>query len=242
MNKKYYHYTETVKSYQIDFKKTLRLSSLFSMMQEAAYHHAEILGVGVSDLDKAEYLWVLSRVIIKVDRYPDWNEIIEIKTWPKGIKGLFALRDFKISDQQNNIIAKATTGWLIIDSKSRRPIRAIDAVKAIETADESAIDEFPDKLPVCDDTTNRNFYADYSTIDSNKHVNNTKYVDWITDSIRKERLEKENIKKLQINFNSEMHWGDTLQLCYKDENNNRILFTGKNLSKENTAFQGFIEI
>ncbi len=212
------------------------------MMQEAAYHHAEMLGVGASNLDKDQHIWVLSRVIIQVERYPDWNETIQLKTYPKGIKGLFALRDFEITDEQKNIIAKATTAWLIIDSKTRRPVRAIDAVKAIEVADESAVDEFPDKLPSCDESNHKIFNADYSAIDSNKHVNNTKYVDWITDSLSKERLENKNIKKLQINFNSEMNWGDVLQLCYKEESNGKIIYTGKNQSKGNTAFKAAIEI
>jgi medium-chain acyl-[acyl-carrier-protein] hydrolase len=236
-----YKSRETVKSFQIDFSRSLRPGALFELMQEAAYHHAESLGVGISDLETSQQIWVLSRAILIVDRYPQWGESIELRTWPKGVKGLFAMRDFDITGEDNKVIVRATTSWLIIDAKTRRPVRTIDALKAIESAGISAVDQFPDKLQNPSLESKKVFCADYTSIDVNRHVNNARYVDWITDSIDEARYGEGKMARLQINFNAEMGWGDQLELFYEEKERGMISFLGVNKTKENHAFQALVE-
>ena len=60
-----------------------------------------------------------------MDEYPEWKDNIEIKTWPKGVDGLFAIRDFQIF-RNGEIIGRATSYWLILDADSKRPKRLDD--------------------------------------------------------------------------------------------------------------------
>ncbi len=234
-----YHEKEVIKSFHVDYKQQLRLSVLFSFMQEAAYRHAEALGMGFSHLSKENHFWVLSRVIIQVDRYPKWNEEIRIETWPHGFNHLFGMRDFNITDAEGRPIAAATTAWLVLDVKTRRPVRANEVMKHLpDNEGRRVFDDFPEKLPVLklNVEKSKRFRADYSSIDQNGHVNNTQYIDWITDCFDKAAHDGLEIKKLQVNFNAEMHWDEHLQLVF-EENSDEVCFSGKSESSERNIFQ-----
>ena len=79
-------------------------SYLFWQIQDIAWEHAEILGFGFNDLQKKKQFWVLSRILVKINRRPKWGEKFKIETWPVGIDGLLALRDIKFTDKNDKII------------------------------------------------------------------------------------------------------------------------------------------
>ncbi|MBI9061199.1 MAG: hypothetical protein JEZ14_04385 [Marinilabiliaceae bacterium] len=234
-----YHEKEIIKSFHVDFKQQLRLSALFSFMQEAAYKHAEALGMGFSQLSNENHFWVLSRAIIHVDRYPKWNEKILVETWPRGFKQLFGMRDFKITDEKGEQVAAATTAWLVLDTKTRRPVRANEVMKHLpDNGGRKVLEDFPNKLPALSQNhpESKVFRADYSCIDQNGHVNNTKYIDWITDCFDKVEHEGAKIKSLQINFNAEMHWDDHLEMLF-EEIDNKVHFSGQSEVSGRNIFQ-----
>jgi len=54
--------------------------------------------------------------------------------------------------------------------------------------------------------------ACYSDIDYNGHVNNTRYIQWIQDVLEPEILEKAKQIRLDINYLSEVRYGETIRL------------------------------
>jgi medium-chain acyl-[acyl-carrier-protein] hydrolase len=40
--------------------------------------------------------WVLSRIYAVVDKWPQWEDTIIVKTWPNGTDKLFALRNYEV--------------------------------------------------------------------------------------------------------------------------------------------------
>src|SRR6266404_2033681 len=87
-----------IHSYEVDFKKQATLESLCRHFQEAAWSHAEELGVGYQRLQAANRIWVLSRLLVKVERPPRWGETVLIHTWPRAARSAFAMRDFEMFD------------------------------------------------------------------------------------------------------------------------------------------------
>ena len=108
---------------EVDTKKAVFLPTLWNLMQETAWHHADHLKVGYSDLAEQKYFWVLSRLSIQMDEYPGWGEKIKVRTWLTGTRRLFALRDFSIANSKGNTLGTAKSAWLVLDLKSRRPQR-----------------------------------------------------------------------------------------------------------------------
>ncbi len=117
-----------------------------NFFQEMAYHHANQLGFGYDDLKEKQTFWVLSRMKIRIDQYPVWDDKVSVETWHRGMERLFGLRDFRVMDQSGKILGKATTAWLILDSQTRRPVRAVDDVLTKSKGDESVFDAGLNKI------------------------------------------------------------------------------------------------
>jgi acyl-ACP thioesterase len=103
-----------ISSFDLNPKGRARLTAMANFFQEMAYHHANELGLGYDDMKSRKTTWVLSRMRIHMKRYPEWNELIVLETWPSGAERLFALRDFRVLDSGGEIIGMASTAWLIL--------------------------------------------------------------------------------------------------------------------------------
>jgi acyl-ACP thioesterase len=200
--------------YEVDNFNKLRLDSVFDYLQEAASNNAELLGWGYNDLIKDELTWVLSRVILDLKVYKGVGEIIEVDTWPKGIDGILALRDYRLYDANENIIGLATSAWLLVNSKTMRPVKndIFDLrVQKINPDSENAIEDTPGKILIPEKTE---FAYErkikYSDIDVNHHVNNAKYVQFILDCFEMNEFSGKEIRNIQINFLSELKYGDNV--------------------------------
>ena len=204
----------TISSYDLNPGKQARLTSMANFFQEMAYYHATQLGYGYEAMKEQDTMWVLSRMKIRMDRYPEWDERIVIKTWPSGIDKLHALRNFCVSDEAGEEIGKATTYWLIIDIGSRRPIRPNADMKFSRIIhDEQVFDtplvkiEFPGEPELL-----YHRRVQYSDLDIIGHVNNVKYVEWCIDVAMREQGANNEIRELEINFMQEALLGDEIQI------------------------------
>jgi len=200
--------------YEVDTKNEVFLPILWSFMQETAWHHADHLKVGYSDLAENNSFWALSRLFIQMDEYPRWGDKIRVKTWLAGMGRLFALRHFSIANPKGEIIGTAKSAWLVLDLKSRRPQRVEPLFKRIlPLLDRPAEAEEPEKIPDSVHPREENlFKVRYSDIDMHHHVNNTKYIEWILDSYPFEMHRKCYIHTFEINFLAESSHGDEISV------------------------------
>ena len=199
---------------EVDTKNEVFLPVLWSFMQETAWHHADHLRVGYSDLWERQFFWVLSRLSIQMEEYPRWGDRIKIKTWLAGIGRLFALRHFSITDSRGNLIGMAKSAWLVLDLKSRRPQRIEPVFKHIlHLFDETPSTEEPEKLPSpVRSKMEKSYTVHYSDIDMHLHVNNIKYIEWILDSYPFEMNQTHQIHTFEINFLAESSYGDAISV------------------------------
>ncbi|MBU1077719.1 MAG: hypothetical protein KKH98_10525 [Spirochaetes bacterium] len=202
----------TIKTFDVDFNRKLKLNALFKYFQEIASNHAEHLGWGYEALQKKGFFWLLSRMKINVKRLPEWKEDVVIQTWPKGVERLFALRDFLIMDKEKRVIVEASSVWILYDIKASRPARVEKFIKDPGLfSSRHAVNEVPGRIEPSDEleTVNEKKVV-YSDIDVNEHVNNTRYLEWIQDSFDREMFQKQNIQSLQVNFLKEVRYSDTV--------------------------------
>ena len=213
----------SIKSYDVDLNKKLKLSRLFHCFQEAAYQHASVLNLGYQDLIKDNLFWVLARLKVNFVRLPEWNEKVKIKTWPKAAHRLFAYRDFQIFDEQQKNIIQATSSWLVVNVDTKRPVRInrnLDNFKP--EIEENALDTKLKKIQIPDNISrSEQRTVKYSDIDLNNHVNNAIYLDWLTDSLGIKIFEKHSIKSIAVNFQKETGYNDNITI-FKTRNDDRI--------------------
>jgi medium-chain acyl-[acyl-carrier-protein] hydrolase len=216
-----------IRSYEVDFARKLTIEGVLRCFQEAAWNHAEHLQLGYSHLRQSHRAWVLSRMTLQVHAYPDWNQPVTIRTWPRGSQSLFALRDFEMLDQGGRQMIGATSGWVVIDMNSRRPqridpilgpIRIIPELRAIgaDPARISGSVSSPSPQPIA---------VKYSDLDLNDHVNNASYVRWMLDSYPIEFHRRHRIRSLVINFLAEVSALDSVALMTREVTPLQVLHT-----------------
>ena len=213
----------------------LTLSSLLDFLQKIAGEHADKLKFGITNLNEVNDTWVLSHLKVKIARWPKVGEKAILKTWPKGIDRLFAIRDFILYDTDESILVRAASYWLVIDRKTKRPKMPANTFKALDYPDLSAIEQKLDKIP---EYPEQCYTSGHRTtpkeIDINGHVNNVCYADWIIktlqDNIKKER----DITCFEINYLSEVFVDEmvNVELGWSDNKNNLLLGSLKRNNKE----------
>ena len=198
----------------IDRSDRLTLASIFDLFQEVAISHAEHLGVGRDALARARQGWILSRISVQVDRRPVFGETITVRSWPRGQEKLFALRDYDIRDASGTVVVRGRSNWLILDLDRRRPLRPQAVVEGLPLNE--GLDALPSgagSLGVRDNLTRAGERkALYSDIDYNGHVNNTRYIQWIQDTLDGALLESADRIRLDINYLSEILPGETTEI------------------------------
>lgn len=202
-----YQETFKIRASEIDFNQQATLPAICNLLQEVAGNHARELEFDITDLHKDELTWVLHRLHVKIDRFPDWRETITVKTWPSSGDGLRAYRDFLIIGENGDTIGRSLSYWLIMDIKSRRPTRIPKKIL------ELAPDDTDHVLPVSDSNFSDLDQADYSQqfdvrktdLDLNQHVNNVRLIEWTLSCLPDDSA----VNQIDIKFMAESVLGDT---------------------------------
>jgi acyl-ACP thioesterase len=217
--------------YDTDYKGLVYIHSLLNYIQDIAAGHAELLKFGREDLLAGNRFWILSRQLAEFYRLPAWGETITLKTWPRGTEGLFALRDIEITDGKGEIVAAASTSWVIVDLETRRPCRP-DAEPGLanrEFPQESALQRNAGKIkaPAEVEVVSLPFWVKPGDLDVNYHVNNVKYIQWVMDSMPMAFLSSNRVSSLEVNYIAEGVDGDQITILKEiaPAENNRHLYS-----------------
>jgi len=202
-----------VRSYEIGPDALLTLPHLCDWLQEAAGAHATALGVATDRLLEVGRAWVLTRLQVRVERYPRWREDVSVETWPSAADGLFAQRDFVLTDAGGEGLARATSQWLVIDVARRRPVRLPREVLDLPRAGRShALAPSREGLPEPEASSKScRFSVRRADLDLNEHVNNVRYVEWALEAVPEGAREAYQCTGLEVQFRAEALYGDTVE-------------------------------
>jgi medium-chain acyl-[acyl-carrier-protein] hydrolase len=232
-----------VSSADTDMEARLRPGALVNFLIQSAIQSADSLGFGFGNLSQEQLFWVLSRMVIEIYRPLKWNEEIIVETWPKDVDGLLYLRDFIIRDKKGAIVVKATSGWLAINFKSKRPgkVEGIGASFLDRLRSKHALEAHPEKLPTIQASAYTEKVTTYFDLDLNKHVTSTRYIDWMIDSIPVDYLATHYPSKVIINYMKETHLGDVILLQSNESFQQTFVFEGINKFTNQISFRARIE-
>lgn len=203
-----------IRSFDVDFTRRATLISLYRYLLDAAWNHAEALGIGFEYLQAQNRFWVLSRLLLEVKAYPLWGSVITLRTWPRLVKTVFAMRDFEILDYDGLRIVAGSSAWLVLDAATKRPQRVNKLAAAMPNlSDHAALGRDPEKLPDLE-SWNGVYSAAvrYTDIDVNRHVNASQYVGRILDSYPAGFLAHHSAHRLEVNYVGETLEGETLSV------------------------------
>ncbi|NLY85133.1 MAG: acyl-ACP thioesterase [Tissierellia bacterium] len=196
--------------YETDKNKNLKPTSLLNLLGEIAGEHSSTI-VKIDRLEALNYAWMLHRWKVRIDRYPKAKEKIIIETWSSSIDRFYANREFFIYDEKEEVIGKASTFWIFVDIKKKRPIRIPEELQlGYKEIDERAFDEFYDFKEKINIVDHLDFHVRRSDIDYNNHVNNTVYLDWMVEAVPEEIYDNYLLREFEILYKKEIKYGNTI--------------------------------
>ncbi len=199
-----------IESFDVDLMGRLRPQTLFAYLLNAAWNHARGTVYGYEELSAKNLMWVLIKMQLIIKRQPKWGDQIVIETWGKRIQRLYALRDFAVSSASGEKMIAATSSWMVLNKTSGHPQRFHLKTDGFPWHPER--EEIVTKLEKVQELQSgkqiARFRVQFSDIDVNRHVNSTKYLQWMIDSHSQEDLEKSELQSIELSFLAEARPND----------------------------------
>ena len=236
-------YTQTfrVASYQTDLTARIKPSAILEIMQEMAGAHAELLNVGRSRLYPMGLAWVLTRVEVRMERYPLSGEIITVETFPMPNRRVFFPRYFIFKDEKGQTIGCAGSMWVVLDINTRKMANAAEIAASMpDNSDLTAPMGMPATVEeVSGKVTESLRLPVYTDLDVNGHVNNTRYLDWCCNALGIDTMRSHAMTQFAVNFNQEILPGQEVSTVLKQDAE-RFSFSGFESEKRHFDVGGIL--
>ena len=204
-------------SEHVDCFRRLRTSTLFELLQTASIRHTEELGVGRDKTLDRGLLWVIVRQYVLVDRMPEYDERITLRSWPgKTLRVLFP-RYYEILSERGETLVRGSAVWSLMSAESRSTVFPDEhriEIPGVETGRELP---YLTKLRTAETPNHFDFIVPYSYVDLNGHMNNTRYFDLIEDHLPAAKAGK-LLREIHTEYAAEAKWDAALHVAWGEEN------------------------
>ncbi|NOR54599.1 MAG: acyl-ACP thioesterase [Sulfurovum sp.] len=187
--------------------------TMLTLLQETAAEHCNSIGHDLFSLMSENLGWVLLSGVMQMDRYPRYREKIIIRTWISKYMSIRGFRENIIYDENYNEIGRAKGLWVFYDIEKRRPTKIHPDFKEKWSSSEEVCLEhdISSKLEQVESAKYiKEFKVNMYDMDSNKHVNNIRYLQWLLESMPEEILEGYYLYAIDGRFIKEAHYGDEI--------------------------------
>ncbi|MFT7003718.1 MAG: medium-chain acyl-[acyl-carrier-protein] hydrolase [Sulfurimonas sp.] len=199
--------------FEID--KTGKASSItmMTLLQETAAEHCYSIGQSLYSLMNQNLGWVLLSGAMEMSRYPEYKEKIIIRTWLSKYQSIRGIRENIIYDADYNVIGKAKGLWLFFDIAKRRAKKIPDYFKEKWSycEDTSLVHDISTKINALSFAKYiKKFKVNIYDTDTNEHVNNIRYLQWLIESLPEEITDNYYLHSIDGRFLSEAKYGDII--------------------------------
>ena len=207
-------------------RNRLTNKAILRMLQEIACIHSSYANFGVNDAKKTGMAWILLNWKLQVFSRPIWNTKLKINTWSSNQNHLSFYRDFEIFDESNQLVAIATSKWVLYDINKGSLVKITNDIKSryvhidkhvFETKMNEKLKEPENSILASEYTVSRR------DIDTNHHVNNLNYLDFAYEAIPEDIFFNYDFKNVEIMYKHEAKLGETLNLFYAEKDNSNII-------------------
>lgn len=229
-----------------DTRKSTKITNkgFLGLMEDAASLHSSKVGFGIYDIPKTNLTWLLLGWKLKVYSRPQIEDIVHVKTWSRKIEKYYSYRDFEIYDEKGNLLAIATSKWILIDTKERKVKKVEEYIeKAYESEADHKVfeDDNMDKLKIPDDYDSVLEYTlARRDIDLYNHMHNLYYLDLAYEALPEDIYNNENeFNNIRITYKREIKSGRKINCMYKKQNDKHVVVIR---SKDGNTLHSIIEM
>lgn len=173
-----------VRHYECDGYGHLNNVNYVRWMQETALDASADVGWDIAAYESIGQMWLIRETQIDYLEPAQYDDTITITTWVADFRHVQSRRMYEFH-KGNNLIARATTNWVYLDSATQRPARIPEEVKRAFMPDENdnapTVDRFPDMPPHPEEPFSIVKPVEWRDLDSVGHVNNATYFAYFED-------------------------------------------------------------
>ena len=171
--------------YEADVTGKLSLPMIYNLAILSSTQQAIDLDIGPEYTHAKGLGWIVLQQLVTINRRPKDGETITLMTKAKQFNPFFAKREYRLIDADGNDLVIMNGLFSMIDMNKRKLARIPkDMAEAYQPEHVRKIPRDPEVTPF-DETRDADYVQEYVVryldIDSNHHVNNSKYAEWMSD-------------------------------------------------------------
>ena len=189
-------------------------ASILMLIQEVAGRHCVALSVDYDTLARQGMFWAVTRHRVQVSRLPQLGENIRVETWPMPTTKVAYPRSVVAYDAAGNECFRAISLWVLMNLNTRSMIlpgksgiSVVGSLRGLELPS-------PGSLALMDHTQTRQRQVCFTDLDRNGHMNNTRYLDWVSDLLPSAFHQGHEVKEFTICYHAEAREGQVLGLSW----------------------------
>lgn len=216
---------------QCDINNKLTLAELLLMTSDTAVEDYNQKGLSWQYLVDNGVTILTSRSAFHIEKMPVANQKITLNTWEEKSEGLQLSRKYEIIDSESSeLLIKGWSFWTVVDFQKRKIIPPkIFTLRPEPTVSTDYDGVKPGKISLPETMKEIGSHKIvFSDMDANGHTNNSKYINFVLDSLPAEYQNK-TYKDFKINYSKEAVLND--EVCVQAEfasTENKIIIAGKN--------------
>jgi len=200
-----------VRFYEAEPSGRASIPSLCRYMMEAADNHCQPVGMTLAGLRASGRMWVLARFAARFTDLPRRGDELLVETWGSNrVSAIRAYRDFLLLTTRGEVVAEASSLWLILDSRTRRPLRLPEDIlqyRHPERRTAQAVDTVPLEPPARV-TAEAHSSVRWRDLDANGHANAICHIEWALEAVPLETRREARMTAFDVQFLNEAFVGN----------------------------------
>ncbi len=211
-----YSEKHSIPYYECDVTQYLKIPTMVKMLIKISGEQSARLGVSDEYMHSLGLGWIILQHDLDITRLPKAGEIVTLTTEADSYNKFFCYRHFWVHDEEGNEIAMMRTIFAIMDLNERKMGSVSDELIAPFESEKIKKIIRGEKIEGVENiTAQKEYNVRFYDIDTNRHVNNAVYLDWVVDSLDAEFLIAHEPRKISIKFNKEIRYGEPVVSAYE---------------------------
>ncbi len=200
---------------------------LLGYLEDTAGMHSDLAGCGLNNIEETNLTWILLNWKVQIFKRPSYGESILVKTWARNTIKFYTFRDFEVYNDKNELIAIATSKWVLMNAKAMSLTRISDELMAKYYPENKTVFGDAKEIGKLDFPNDYSYVLPYKIqrkdIDINKHVHNATYLDFAYEVLPQDVYDNSKIDSFEILYKKETKLGETIKCFYSKINNSHFI-------------------
>ena len=202
----------TITDVYVDCYGRLKSSMILYFAQEVAGNHFEKLSMDYESLAQRGLFWAITRQRVQITRLPMRGETIRVQTWPMPTTRVAYPRSTVAYDEAGNEVFRSISLWVLMDLNSRSMILpGKSGISVLGTLQGTELEAPAGLIPKPLNSSRPRTVA-FSDLDRNGHMNNCRYLDWVTDLLPSAFHARHSLKEFTVCYLSEAREGQQMDI------------------------------